>query len=150
MELDFASYIDEYSTYYEVYSNLINVAFKFLGLKCNPIISVTFVDKSTIHEINKTYRHVDRETDVISFAFLDGEPNKKKILKAKNDVVLGDVYICIDVAKEHAKEYGHSEERELKFLFVHGLLHLLGYDHMTKEDEQIMFPLQEEILKREQ
>ncbi len=61
-------------------------------------------------------------------------------------MVLGDIYIASEVAKRQAKEYGNSLEREMKFLFVHGLLHLLGYDHMNKEDEQIMFPLQEEIL----
>ena len=72
--------------------------------------------------------------------------DRESILKSGDNVVLGDIYISVEVAKDHAKEYGHSLDRELRFLFIHGLLHLLGYDHMTKEDEEIMFPLQEKIL----
>ena len=96
--------------------------------------------------MNREYRGIDRPTDVISFAFLDGEENKEALLHGTGPVSLGDIYISIDKAKEQAEEYGHPLERELSFLFVHGLLHLLGYDHMTKEDEQVMFKLQDEIL----
>ena len=105
------------------------------------IFSIIFVGDEEIHEINRDYRGVDRVTDVISFAFEDdGE-------KLYNGIrVLGDIYICIPQMQRQAKEYGHSEKRELSFLTVHGLLHLLGYDHMTKEDEKVMFGLQEMIL----
>ena len=107
----------------------------------NAIFSVIFVDDEEIHRINKEYRHVDRVTDVISFAFEDNEEMRY------NDIrVLGDIYICIPQMKRQAISYGHSEKRELSFLGVHGLLHLLGYDHMTEEDEKIMFGLQESIL----
>ena len=93
-------------------------------------------------EINKQYRGVDRPTDVISFALEDF----KDITYENNYRVLGDIYISIDKVKEQAKEYGHSEKRELAFLAVHGLLHLLGYDHMKEDEEKIMFEKQEKIL----
>ena len=107
----------------------------------NPIFSIIFVDDDEIHKINKNYRNVDRVTDVISFAFEDSND-----LVYNDFRMLGDIYICIPQMKRQAKEYGHSEKRELSFLTVHGLLHLLGYDHMNEEDEKIMFGLQELIL----
>lgn len=107
----------------------------------NSIFSIIFVDDEEIHKINKEYRKVDRITDVISFAFEDNEE------KRYNDIrLLGDIYICIPQMKRQAQEYKHSEKRELSFLAVHGLLHLLGYDHMEPEDEKNMFALQELIL----
>lgn len=146
MELDFNSQFSNFDHYEEIYLGLLERTFKHLKLKCDPILSVTFVDNEFIHKMNKEYRQVDRPTDVISFAFLDTEENRESILKKKGPVVLGDIYISIDKAKEQAAQYGHPLERELSFLFVHGLLHLLGYDHMTKEEETIMFKLQDEIL----
>ena len=107
----------------------------------NAVFSVIFVDNETIHEINRDYRNIDRPTDVISFAF---EDNGKLVYN--NVRLLGEIYISIPKMIEQAKEYGHSEKRELSFLAVHGLLHLLGYDHMKKEDEKVMFALQELIL----
>ena len=110
----------------------------------NAIFSIIFVDEKEIRKINKEYRNIDKITDVISFAF---EDNAKLVY---NDFrVLGDIYICIPKMIEQAREYGHSEKRELAFLTVHGLLHLLGYDHMEKEDEKEMFALQELILNGE-
>lgn len=106
----------------------------------NVEFNVIFVDSNTIHDINKTYRNVDRITDVISFAL---EDNKTIELDHR---LLGDIYICVERAEEQAKEYGHSFLRELAFLTIHGLLHLLGYDHMEKEEEKIMFQKQEDIL----
>ena len=146
MELDFDSQIVGYDDYEGVYLSLLEKTMKHLKLKCDPIVSVTFVDNDFIHGLNRDYRHIDRPTDVISFAFLDNEEDKAQQLKKKGIVVLGDIYISIDKAKEQAQEYGHSLKRELSFLFIHGLLHLLGYDHMTPEDEQVMFKLQDEIL----
>ena len=108
------------------------------------VFSITFVSDEKIWELNKTYRNVDRPTDVISFAF---EDNPDEF--ALSTRVLGDIFISIPRMQEQAVFYGHSEKRELSFLTVHGLLHLLGYDHMTKEDEQKMFSLQEEILDEE-
>jgi len=146
MELDFNSKFAECESYEDFYLELMDVTFKKLSIKCDPIVSVSIVDNRYIHKINKKYRHIDRPTDVISFAFLDSENNYDKVLFLPGPVVLGDIYISLEKAKEQAEEYGHSLHRELSFLFVHGLLHLLGYDHMNEEDEKEMFQLQEEIL----
>ena len=116
------------------------------GLKKEKLKNVTFniilVDNEYIHKLNKDYRNIDRETDVITFALEDDDT----VLLPNDDRVLGDIYISIDKAKEQAKEYGHSFKRELCFLAVHGMYHLLGYDHQTKEEEEIMFKKQEEVL----
>ena len=146
MELDFNSFDESLNNYEEIYGNLLKKTLKHLSLNFEPFISVTIVDNAYIHEINKTYRHIDRPTDVISFAFLDDNPKRDELFKSGRMVVLGEIYISYEKAQEQAISYGHSLERELKFLFVHGLLHLLGYDHMKKEDEEIMFRLQDEIL----
>lgn len=106
----------------------------------NVEFNVIFVDRNTIHELNKTYRHVDRVTDVISFALEDNQTIEL------DHRLLGDIYICVEKAEEQAKEYGHSFLRELSFLMIHGLLHLLGYDHMKEEEEKVMFQKQEDIL----
>lgn len=103
--------------------------------------SVIIVDNERIHQINKEYRGIDRPTDVISFALEDSED-----INIENYRILGDIYISIDKVREQAKEFGHSEKRELAFLTIHGFLHLLGYDHMEPEEEKIMFARQEEIL----
>lgn len=146
MELDFNTAFEDYESYEEVYNELLERIIKHLGLHFEPIVSVSFVDNKFIHGMNRDYRNVDRPTDVISFAFLDGCDDREAQLNSNGPVCLGDIYISIDKAVEQAKEYGHSIERELSFLFVHGMLHLLGYDHMTPEDEKVMFRLQDEIL----
>ena len=104
--------------------------------ECN----VIFVDNERIQEINRTYRKIDRVTDVISFAL---EDNLEITLEVR---ILGDIYISIDRAREQASSYGHSLQREICFLAVHGLYHLLGYNHEKKEEEKIMFQKQEEVL----
>lgn len=105
------------------------------------IFNIIFVSNEKIHELNLNYRGVDRVTDVISFALEDGEDIKDVGIR-----VLGDIYIAIDVAYEQAVMYGHSRIREVCFLATHGILHLLGYDHMEEDEEKIMFGLQEELL----
>ena len=107
----------------------------------NVVFNVIIVDNDYIHKLNKEYRGIDRVTDVISFALEDNLD-----IKYDDFRLLGDIYISIDKARSQAIEYGHSFLRELCFLSIHGLLHLLGYDHMEKEDEKVMFGLQEEIL----
>lgn len=109
----------------------------------NTSFNVIVVDNNYIHELNKTYRNIDRETDVITFALEDEET----IIIPEEERILGDIYISIDKAKSQAKEYGHSLLRELSFLAVHGFYHLLGYDHETEEEEKIMFQKQEEVLE---
>ena len=109
----------------------------------NVFFNVIIVDNDYIHELNKTYRNIDRETDVITFALEDEE----SIILPSEERILGDIYISIDKARSQAEEYNHSLLRELSFLAVHGFYHLLGYDHMTKKDEEIMFKKQEEVLE---
>lgn len=105
------------------------------------IFNIIFVSNEEIHEINKNYRNTDRVTDVISFALEDNEDVVYKDFR-----LLGDIYIAIDVAYDQALEYNHSREREVCFLATHGILHLLGYDHMNEEEEKIMFSKQDELL----
>ena len=108
----------------------------------NVIFNIIIIDNPTIHKINKEYRDKDAPTDVISFALEDD----KTVIEPDGVRILGDIYISIDKVHKQALEYGHSFKRELSFLAVHGLLHLLGYDHMEKSDEEVMFKKQEEVL----
>ena len=108
----------------------------------NVEFNIIIVDNDFIHELNKNYRNIDRVTDVITFALEDDT----KVINATDELILGDVYISIERAKEQAIEYNHSNLREITFLAVHGFYHLLGYDHMTKEEEKVMFTKQEEVL----
>ena len=124
----------------EEINKLLNFALKYQNIN-NAIFNIIIVDEETIYEINKTYRGKDSVTDVISFALEDD-----KTFIQTDFRILGDIYICLNKAKSQAIEYGHSFLRELSFLTIHGLLHLLGYDHTEKEDEEIMFNLQEMIL----
>lgn len=119
---------------------VIDIAIKNQKLD-NLEFNIIIVDNDYIHELNKNYRNIDRPTDVITFALEDYEDGIK--LERR---MLGDIYISIDKAISQAEEYGHDLRREICFLAVHGFLHLLGYDHMEKEEEEIMFSLQEEIL----
>ena len=148
IEIDFTSKFDEFSNYEKKYLDITKVTLEHLGLDFSPVISISFVDNKYIHKINKKYRDVDKETDVISFAFLDDDENRDNTLHSKGVVPLGDIYISVDKAKEQAESYGHSLERELSFLYVHGLLHLLGYDHQNEVEEKEMFGVQEEILNK--
>lgn len=118
----------------------IEFAIEYQKLK-NVIFNIIIVDEEKIQELNKTYRNKDSVTDVISFALEDDETFVTTDFR-----ILGDIYICYKRAKDQSKEYGHSLLRELSFLSIHGLLHLLGYDHINKEDEKEMFDLQERIL----
>ena len=111
-------------------------------------VSITFVDNERIHEINKEYRQKDAPTDVISFAMEEMGEGEIEIKGSDVPAVLGDIIISIDRMREQADEYGHSNERELGFLAIHGFLHLLGYDHMNEEDEKVMFSRQKELLEQ--
>lgn len=108
----------------------------------NTSFNLIIVDNDYIHELNKNYRNIDRETDVITFALEDDDT----LVLPEGIRVLGDIYISIDKARQQAKEYGHTLLRELSFLAVHGFYHLLGYDHATEEEEKVMFGKQEEVL----
>lgn len=107
----------------------------------NCVFNVILVDDEFIKNLNSEYRNIDKTTDVISFALEDYEENYEQEIR-----VLGDIYISIDTAYKQALEYNHSKVREVCFLLTHGLLHLLGYDHIEEDDEIIMFKKQEELL----
>lgn len=109
-------------------------SYRLLRLRGRKIINVILTTNEAIHEMNKNYRHIDQPTDVISFENTDSKDE------------LGDVFISLEKAHAQAAEYEHSFERELAFLAVHGFLHCAGYDHLTPEDEAIMFALQDQIL----
>ncbi|QTM99863.1 rRNA maturation RNase YbeY [Sediminibacillus dalangtanensis] len=109
-------------------------------------VSVNFVDNGEIQIINRNYRQQDKPTDVISFAMQEEGEGELKVIGEDIPLVLGDIVISVDKAAEQAEEYGHSIQREFGFLALHGFLHLLGYDHIRKEDERKMFQRQEEIL----
>ena len=106
-------------------------------------VSLTLVDKDEIHTLNRDYRGVDRPTDVLSF------PMDDEIFPGEEDVdlILGDIVICLDIAKAQAEEYGHSLDRELSYLICHSTLHLLGYDHMEDDEKAIMRGKEKEIMK---
>lgn len=122
----------------KVLKKIVKTIAKVEKIKGKHFLSVIIVDKQKIQEINKEYRNIDRPTDVISFALIDGEEELPE--------EMGDIFICYEKIFEQAKEYGHSVLREFSFLVTHGIYHLLGYDHMTKEDEKVMFSKQEKIL----
>ncbi len=141
MEIEVFNEYDENIEYIDLLKKVIRYVLEKEKVD-KPIVNVILVNNEKIHEINKEYRNIDRETDVISFALEDEE----SIINASGYRILGDIYISIDKAYEQAKEYGHSFKREICFLTVHGLYHLLGYDHMNKKDEEVMFKKQEEAL----
>lgn len=113
--------------------------YKYEKLKGKYFLSIILLNSDEIHTMNRKYRNIDAPTDVISFAAIDGEDELPS--------EMGDIFICFEKIKEQAESYGHSEYREFAFLVTHGIYHLLGYDHMTKEDETIMFTKQEKILE---
>lgn len=125
---------------------LLQHAAKVEGIEDGSEVSVTFVTNEAIHEINREYRDKDQPTDVISFALEELGEGEVQIVGEDIPRILGDIIISTDRTREQAEEYGHSFERELGFLAVHGFLHLLGYDHMTQADEKEMFGKQDEIL----
>lgn len=111
-------------------------------------ISISIVDNEEIHQINKQFRGIDRPTDVLSFPQLTFEEGEIMDRNEKGEVVLGDIIISLERAREQAAEYGHSLKREIAFLTAHSMLHLLGYDHMEPEEEAEMFAKQKEILEQ--
>ena len=145
MNIDFVfdNEVENFENSYEQdFTAIIEQALKTLGIEDDVEVSCVLVDDERIHEINREYRHIDRSTDVISFAMEDNDQFYVEGMPR----TLGDIFISVDHAKKQAEEYGHSLRREMCFLFTHGILHLLGYDHMTDEQEKEMFGLQDQIL----
>lgn len=135
--------VDEEVPYLPLVSKVLKRAMKMEQLK-NTSFNLIIVDDDYIHTLNKNYRNIDRPTDVITFALEDDA----SCVLPKGKRVLGDIYISLDTAKRQAEEYQHGLDRELCFLAVHGFYHLLGYDHMTKEEEKVMLKKQEEVLEQ--
>jgi probable rRNA maturation factor len=125
---------------------LLQKAAEMEGVEEEAEVSLTFVTDETIQEINREYRDKNQSTDVISFALEEQGENEITVIGADMPRVLGDIIISVPRIKEQAEDYNHSFERELGFLAVHGFLHLLGYDHMTEEEEKEMFQRQKDIL----
>ncbi len=131
---DFRDYYDDLEVYYRK-------TLRETGREDLYDLSLILVGPRTIRTINRDYRGIDSETDVISFASLDSES-----FDQEERIELGDIFINRKRVLSQAEEYGHSVKREFLFLYVHGLLHLLGYDHQTKKQEELMFGLQKKIL----
>ena len=109
-------------------------------------VSVTLVDNARIREMNAEFREIDRETDVLSFPL--GDENGFEVDPDTDAILLGDIVISLEKAQSQAEEYGHSFKREVAFLVTHSLFHLLGYDHMTEDEEEEMFAKQEKVLQQ--
>jgi probable rRNA maturation factor len=148
LHVEYLNELDENDTEFETL--LTNVLEKAAEMEeiCTSEVSVTLVSKERIQEINKEYREKDSVTDVISFAMEEMGEDEIEIIGGEETRFLGDIIICVDIAKEQAADFNHSMEREMGFLAVHGFLHLLGYDHMNEADEKRMFGRQEEILEQ--
>lgn len=131
----------------ELIRKSVEMALNLEGVRSDLEVSVALVDNDYIRELNKTYRGKDAPTDVLSFPML--EPGEVDDVPSEGEVeqLLGDIVISLEKAEEQAKSYGHSFEREVAFLVVHGVLHLLGYDHEIEEERKIMRQKEEEVLK---
>lgn len=134
--------------YVDLLQRLLTFTAKEEGVPREAEMSVNFVTNEEIQELNRNYRQKDEPTDVISFAMQEKTAGEIEIQDDESDmpVILGDIVISLDRAKEQREEYGHTLEREIAFLAVHGFLHLLGYDHLTEADEKVMFDRQNKLL----
>ena len=142
--------IEENEIYEEVIKKVLKECFKEEKITNSKLsITITLTNPQNIQEINKEYRNIDKPTDVLSFPMFEKEELDAKIEKKdfKYEDILGDIIISIEKVQEQAEEYGHSFERELSYMIVHGFYHLMGYDHIEEEDKKIMRPKEEKILK---
>ena len=117
-------------------------------------VSLSFVSLDEIHELNKIYRRIDSPTDVLSFPMIEDFEELQKMYdetgELPDELLLGDVVICLDKALQQAEEYGHSKEREIVYLFTHSILHLLGYDHMDEDEKKVMRAREEQVMAERQ
>lgn len=141
--------VEEKKEYKEVIEKVLTKCFEEEKLENSKLyITVTLTNPENIRKINKEYRNIDRATDVLSFPMFEKDELEEKIEKKDYEHidVLGDLVISIEKVQEQAKEYGHSFERELSYMLVHGFYHLMGYDHIKEEDKKKMRPKEEKIL----
>lgn len=125
----------------------LNVVARLHRLSGQTEVDITIVDDEEIHMLNRDYRNVDRPTDVLSFALDEAGEDEPELLGGPEEHLLGDIIISAETAARQAEEFGHGLEREIVYLAVHGLLHLLGYDHMIDEDKAVMRAKEEEALR---
>lgn len=126
----------------EFLADAVRSALKAAGYNEDAEVGLVFVDDDYIHDLNHRYRGVDSPTDVLSFAMMEGEP----VESGEAEPILGDVVISLQAVERQAGEYGHSFLREAAYLTVHGVLHLLGYDHMEEDNKRIMRQKEKEII----
>ena len=141
--------IEENKSYEELIKKVLTKCFEEEHLENSHLcITVTLTNPENIRKINKEYRDIDRATDVLSFPMFEKEELDEKIKKNdfEHEDMLGDIIISIERVEEQAKEYGHSFERELSYMLVHGFYHLMGYDHIKEEDKLKMRPKEEKVL----
>lgn len=139
--------IEENQEYDKIIEKVLEECFKTEGLENSKLyVSVTLTTPENIRKLNKQYRNVDMETDVLSFPMFEKEELEK--INLNNEDILGDMVISIEQVKNQAIEYGHSFERELAYMVVHSFYHLLGYDHIEESDKKIMRPKEEYVLER--
>ena len=143
--------IDEKEEYKNVIEKVLSQCFKEEKLEDSKLcVTVTLTTPKTIQEINKQYRNIDRATDVLSFPMFEKDELDSKIQENdfENEDILGDIVVSVEKVKEQAIEYGHSFERELSYMIVHGFYHLMGYDHIEEKDKKVMREKEENILKK--
>lgn len=143
--------IEEKEDLREFIKQVVNTCFIEENLNnLNFYLSITLTTNEEIKKLNKEYRNIDKETDVLSFPMFEKQEIDKKVKLRKKNLsfeVLGDIVISLDKVKEQSKEYGHSFERELSYMIVHGFYHIIGYDHIEEKDKVIMRPKEENILE---
>lgn len=125
----------------------LNVVARLHKLPVQTEVDITIVDDAEIHTLNRDYRNVDRSTDVLSFALDEESEEEPELVGGPEEHLLGDIIISAETAARQAEEFGHGLEREIVYLAVHGLLHLLGYDHMNDADKAVMRAKEEEALR---
>ncbi len=130
---------------YDIIKGVVREALALENFAADTDVSISLVDNDEIRDLNRTYRGVDSPTDVLSFPMLEGEDNIKIL---DMPLMLGDIVISLERAREQCKDYGHSFEREAGYLTAHGMLHLMGYDHQTEEDKKIMRQKEECVLEK--
>ncbi|MFW6272597.1 MAG: rRNA maturation RNase YbeY [bacterium] len=136
IDVNIVNQYNDDASYEPIIKDILATAYDYLELEKDMIINIILTDNDTTHQLNHQFRGLDKATDVLSFENLEMEDE------------IGDVFISIDKTKSQAKTYGHSFERELAFLTLHGFLHCMGYDHLNEEDELEMFSLQDKIMEK--
>ena len=145
--IDNRSDFDLTEEYRKLFNDVVAESLSYEEFDTKSEISISIVDNNEIQEIIRQYREIDAPTDVLSFPLLTFEEGEQADVNENDEILLGDIIISIDKAREQAQEYGHGLRRELAFLTAHSMLHLLGYDHIDEQEQKDMFERQERILE---